>query len=213
MNIFCVTLLALNITSIILTRLTRYACLCYKPNSKWCHYSDVTMSAMASQITGVSMVCSNVCSGADQRKHQSYASLAFVTGIHRWPANSPREGPVVSIWWRHHVVSSSKMFFLYLGVIWWLSTNPSRMLGDKWIQLYMSPTRRQAINWTNADLLPKFDPQEYTPVKFETKWKYLSWKYRRVISSFSSFFGGGWVGVGWGGWVGVGVLLAMLCQW
>ena len=33
-----------------------------------CHYSDVMMSAMASQITGVSIVYSTVCSGADQRK-------------------------------------------------------------------------------------------------------------------------------------------------
>ena len=29
------------------------------------HYNDVIMSAMASQITGVSIVCSDVCSGAD----------------------------------------------------------------------------------------------------------------------------------------------------
>ena len=35
------------------------------------HYNDVTMSAMASQITGVLIVCLNVCSVADQRKHQS----------------------------------------------------------------------------------------------------------------------------------------------
>ena len=31
----------------------------------------------------VSIVCSTVGSGADQRKHQSSASLAFVWGIHR----------------------------------------------------------------------------------------------------------------------------------
>ena len=43
-------------------------------------YSDVMMSAKASQITGASVVCSNVCSGADQRKHQISASLAFVRG-------------------------------------------------------------------------------------------------------------------------------------
>ena len=35
------------------------------------HYSDVIMSAMASQITGVLIACLNVCSVADQRKHQS----------------------------------------------------------------------------------------------------------------------------------------------
>ena len=39
------------------------------------------MSAMASQIISVSIACSAVCSGTDQRKHQSSASLAFVKGI------------------------------------------------------------------------------------------------------------------------------------
>ena len=43
------------------------------------------MSAMTPQITGVSSVYLTVCSGADQRKHQSPASLAFVRGIHPWP--------------------------------------------------------------------------------------------------------------------------------
>ena len=52
------------------------------------------MSAVASQITGVSIVYSTICSGADQRKHQSSASLAFVRGIHRLPVNSPHKGPV-----------------------------------------------------------------------------------------------------------------------
>ena len=52
------------------------------------------MSAMASQITGVSIVYWTVCTGAVQRKHQSFASLAFVRGIHRWPVNSPHKGPV-----------------------------------------------------------------------------------------------------------------------
>ena len=52
------------------------------------------MSTMASQITSVSIVYSNVCSGPDQRKHRSSASLAFVRRIHRWPVNSPHKGPV-----------------------------------------------------------------------------------------------------------------------
>ena len=52
------------------------------------------MSAMASQITSLTIVCSNVYSGADQRKYQSSASLAFVRGIHRWPMNSPHKGQV-----------------------------------------------------------------------------------------------------------------------
>ena len=58
------------------------------------HYSDVIMGMMASHITGTLMVCSAVCSGADQRKHQSSASMAFVMGIHRPPVNFPHKGPV-----------------------------------------------------------------------------------------------------------------------
>ena len=58
------------------------------------HYNDVTMTTMASQITSLAVVYSIVYSGADQRKHQSSASLAFVRGIHRSPVNSLHKGPV-----------------------------------------------------------------------------------------------------------------------
>ena len=53
------------------------------------------MSAMVSQITGVSIVYSTGCSGPDQRKHPSSASLAFVRGIHRETVDSPHKGPVM----------------------------------------------------------------------------------------------------------------------
>ena len=52
------------------------------------------MGAMASQITSLTIVYSTVYAGADQSKHQSSASLAFVLGIHRWPVNSPLKWPV-----------------------------------------------------------------------------------------------------------------------
>ena len=70
------------------------------------HYGDVIMGTVASQITSLTTVYSTVWSGADQRKHQSSASLAFVRG------NSPVTGELstqmssnaenISIWWRHH---------------------------------------------------------------------------------------------------------------
>ena len=47
------------------------------------HYNDVIMTTMASQITNLTIVYSTVYSDADQGKHQSSASLAFVWGIHR----------------------------------------------------------------------------------------------------------------------------------
>ena len=52
------------------------------------------MSAMASQITSPTIVFSTVYSGTDQRKHESYASRAFVWGIQRWPEITPQKGPV-----------------------------------------------------------------------------------------------------------------------
>ena len=58
------------------------------------HYTDVIMGTMASQITNLMIVYSTVYSGADQRKHQSSASLAFVRGIHRSPVKSLHKWPV-----------------------------------------------------------------------------------------------------------------------
>ena len=53
------------------------------------HYNDVIMGAIASQITRLTSGYSTVYSDADQRKHQSFASLAFVWGIHRGPHKWP----------------------------------------------------------------------------------------------------------------------------
>ena len=57
-------------------------------------YSDVTMGAMASQITSLTIVYSTIYSGPDQRKHQSSASMTYGRGIHRWPVNSTHKGPI-----------------------------------------------------------------------------------------------------------------------
>ena len=82
------------------------------------HYSDVIMGAIASQITSLAIVYSTVYSVADQRKHQSSASLAFVLGIHRWPMNSPHNWPV------------TRKMFLFDDVTMWSLTQcldrPSR---------------------------------------------------------------------------------------
>ena len=52
------------------------------------------MGAIASQITSLTIVYSTVYSDADQRKHQSSVSLAFMREIHRGPVNSPHKWPV-----------------------------------------------------------------------------------------------------------------------
>ena len=72
------------------------------------------MSAMAFQITSIAIVYSNIYSVADQRKHQSSVSLAFVMGIHRWhvtgeiPAQSASNAENVPNWWRHHCSTELK---------------------------------------------------------------------------------------------------------
>ena len=81
------------------------------------------MDAMASQITGVSIVYTTVCSGAEQRRHQSSASLAFVRGIPRWPVNSPHKGPVTRKMFLFHYVimgygpSGHGVYLIYASIL------------------------------------------------------------------------------------------------
>ena len=71
------------------------------------HYNDVTMSAMASQITGVSIVYSFRC-------RSKKTSKLCVTGLcegnssvtDEFPAQRAITAENVSIWWRHHVIRS-----------------------------------------------------------------------------------------------------------
>ena len=56
---------------------------------RWRHNEQDSVSN-----TSLTIVYSTIYSGADQSKHQSSASLAFVWGIHRGPVNSPHKWPV-----------------------------------------------------------------------------------------------------------------------
>ena len=63
------------------------------------------MGTLAPQITSLMIVYSGVHSDADQSKHQSSASLAFMrefTGAGEFPAQMASNAENVSIWWRHH---------------------------------------------------------------------------------------------------------------
>ena len=95
------------------------AVIVFEENSRMVkHYSDVIMSTIASQITGVSIVCSTICSGTDQRKHQSSSSLAIVRVIHRWSVDSPHKKASnpenISIWWRHHDSAENDLYGISL---------------------------------------------------------------------------------------------------
>ena len=61
-------------------------------------YSDVVMGAMATLITGVSIVYPTDCS--DQRNHNLCAGNSPMTGD--FPAQRTSNAENVSIWWRHY---------------------------------------------------------------------------------------------------------------
>ena len=67
----------------------------------------------------LAIVYSIVYSSADQRKHQSSASLALVWGIRRWPVNSPCKGPV------------TRKMFPFDDVIMWYCVGCTLFPGDK----------------------------------------------------------------------------------
>ena len=89
------------------------------------------MNAMVSQITGVLIVHSIVCSDADRRKHQSSTLLAFVRGIHRWLVNSPHKGPVTRIMFPfddvimqpEFLLNNSILVLIHTDVMTWLIAN------------------------------------------------------------------------------------------
>ena len=78
------------------------------------HYSNVIMSAIASQIIGVSIVCSNVCLGADQGNinascHWPCAGNSSVTG--GFPSQRASDAENLSIWWRHRATPTLYVSF------------------------------------------------------------------------------------------------------
>ena len=68
---------------------TNVSVLCHLPHSR-----SLLIQSDINKQTGVSIVSSTACSGVNQRKHRSTASLAFVRGIQRRPLDSPHKGPV-----------------------------------------------------------------------------------------------------------------------
>ena len=89
-------------------------------DNMWDHYNYVTMRSMASQITGISIVCLTICSGTN-KKHQRSASMAFVGES----PDSPRKGPVtwkmfrfddVTIFSCHKLILLSGLIYAFYGI-------------------------------------------------------------------------------------------------
>ena len=79
---------------------------------QWRHRGPI-----ASKIISLTSVFSTVYPGADQGKHQSSASLAFVPGIHRRPVNSSHKWPVTRKMFPFDDVIMQKHCHLYKWVL------------------------------------------------------------------------------------------------
>ena len=116
------------------------------------------MGAMASQIVSSLLLTHPFIQGADQRKHQSSASLAFVRGIHRWPMNSPHKWPV-----------TRKMFPFDDVIMTVYISSRKTYTGCRWVSLcygcmrswWMYITYYIHIVW-GASSAPEFHCREFT---------------------------------------------------
>ena len=100
------------------------------------------MGAIESQITSLTIVHSTVYSDADQRKHQTSASLAFVRGIHLGPVNSPHKWPVTrKMFPFDDVIMSSSKATEWYGEIYHV----------KWCYIYNNNIKNKIL-WKNLKI-------------------------------------------------------------
>ena len=92
------------------------------------------MTTMASQITSLTVVYSTVYSDADQRKHQSSASLAFVWGIHRDRWIPRTKGQLRGKGF--HLMTSS--WYNWGAIPWRVQVNPIATNGRRLWSIYKS---------------------------------------------------------------------------
>ena len=140
------------------------------------------MGTMASQITSLTIVYSTVYSGADQRKHQSSASLAFVRGIHRWQENSSHKRPVT---WK--MFPSDDVIII------------SNDISNHLIRMYMKVHRRSLTpgvpftDWHGLTYIPAWIWVTTCPVKhgmklliyyqsLKKKWVNFVWNFLQIIA-------------------------------
>ena len=143
---------------------------------------------VASQITSVSRVYLTVCSGADQRKHQSSTPLSFVREFTSdlWiPAQMASNAEKVAIWWRHQetvvltTVGKGKSMAWIIGFMYYIVSLSG--VWDNWqivVSSYrLSPNLKVAL----------FSQQGVSHLGLETKvakillTKYFNMRYLRRI--------------------------------
>ena len=161
------------------------------------------MDAIVSQITS-RFFYSTVYSDADQRKHQSSASLAFVWRIHQLPVNSPHKWPetrkmfplddviMCNFWDEHSEIDISSL----LNAI--LATDPNNdyekfkkyyhQNNDKHRPekcVYFNKCKHKRSNWITSGILKsiEFRDKLYKCLKmyFSENGEYELWKYNLKI--------------------------------
>ena len=116
------------------------------------------MSAIASQITSLTIVYSTIYSDADQRKHQSSASLAFVRGIHGGTVNSPHKWPVTRKMFPFDDVIMISEMLTHWGRVTHICVGKLTIIST---DNGLSPERRQAIIWTKVQTSVKLSEPRY----------------------------------------------------
>ena len=122
------------------------------------HYNDVIMSALASQITSLTIVYSTVY----LRRGSKKTSKLRVTGLcegnspvtGEFPAERTSNAENVSIWWRHHeTISDRRLRVSIRHFRVELMSNrhrPSRPLLNKlwsWLQCYIDRVQYDIVKW------------------------------------------------------------------
>ena len=111
-----------------------------KSKTPWWPQNESFISLHWRLKSPASIVYSTVDSDADERKHQSSTSLAFVRGIHRGPVNSPHKWPV------------TRKMFPFDGVImslsrcWWSFRIWSHGESGSWLNFDPSLMSRELVH-------------------------------------------------------------------
>ena len=132
----------------------------------WCWWFETSSRSLWRHCNAI--VYSTVHSGADQRKYQSPASLAFVWGIHRWPVNSPHKWPVT----RKMFPFDDVIMFRFHGPTCWLllMSSSSSYLSELWMRRPGTP--KAPSPW----VLPLWNSEICNfDIKSETTWIVFPW--------------------------------------
>ena len=106
------------------------------------HYNEGIMGAISSQITSLTIVYTIIYSEPDQRKHQSFASLAFVWGIHRGPVNSPHKWPVTrEVFPFDDVIMIFDGHGRFIWYTWYSQSLTAQFIASAWFCIFIYPCR------------------------------------------------------------------------